>query len=290
MSKITWNDAQFKEAVETSLSYAEIIRKLGLNPAGGNYGTVKRKIKELGLDISHMTGQGWNQGNRYRPVKPHQPLSEILVKDSTWVSTYALKNRLLKEKVKEYRCEKCGRTGWEGHPIPLELHHINGIKNDLRLENLQMLCPNCHSLTDNYRGKNINKINKEETNIDLNESKKDEITLLVNNIKKDDQPKLLKTKPKKHKIKQINICPVCGKEFTSKKSDQKYCSQICYQEDTKGNRPTLIQLIKDFKELKSFVQVGIKYSVTDNAVRKWCRLYGLPIHTKELALYINQFN
>lgn len=290
MSKITWNDAQFKEAVATSLSYAEIIRKLGLNPAGGNYGTVKRKIKELELDTSHMTGQGWNQGDRYRPVKPHQPLSEILVKDSTWVSAYALKNRLLKEKIKEYKCEKCGKVEWEGSPISLELHHVNGIKNDLRLENLQLICPNCHALTDNYRGKNIDKISKDKIDVNLNKSEENKDNFSIEKTINNKKVKVVEIKPKKHKSGQIKICPVCGKEFTSKKSDQKYCSQICYQEDTKGNRPTLIQLIKDFKELKSFVQVGIKYSVTDNAVRKWCRLYGLPIHTKELELYINQFN
>lgn len=279
MSKSTWTDDQFKEAVLTSLSYAEVIRKLGLNPAGSNYDTVKRKIKELGLDTNHMTGQAWNQGKRYRVVKPAQPLSEILVEHSNWTNTNSLKKRLLKENVKEYRCERCNKTEWEGCPIPLELHHINGIKDDLRIENLQILCPNCHALTDNFRGKNINKVE--------NPLPKGPKIVFIN------EENIIKSKKiKKHKESKLKtkICPICGKEFQTSDATQKYCSQICYQEDTKGNRPTLIQLIKDFKELKSFVQVGIKYTVTDNAVRKWCRLYGLPIHTKELELYINQFN
>ena len=59
--------------------------------------------------------------------------------------------------MKEYRCECCGNTEWMGKPIALELHHVNGIKDDLRVENLQLLCPNCHAFTDNYRGKNIGK-------------------------------------------------------------------------------------------------------------------------------------
>ena len=58
--------------------------------------------------------------------------------------------------IKEYKCERCGRTEWEGFPIPLELHHLNGVHNDNRLENLQILCPNCHALTDNYSGKSSN--------------------------------------------------------------------------------------------------------------------------------------
>jgi 5-methylcytosine-specific restriction endonuclease McrA len=153
MSKRKWNDEQFIEAVKSNLSYAGVLRELGLKPAGSNYDTVKRKIKELNLDTSHMTGKAWNQGKRFTPVKVAKSLKEILVKDSTWVSTYHLKERLLKEGIKEHKCECCGRTEWLGKPIALELHHINGIKDDLRLENLQILCPNCHSFTDNYRGK-----------------------------------------------------------------------------------------------------------------------------------------
>ena len=76
-----------------------------------------------------------------------------------WVqnSTYHLKERLLKEGVKECKCECCGNTKWMGEPIALELHHVNGVKDDLRIENLQILCPNCHAFTDNYRGRNIGK-------------------------------------------------------------------------------------------------------------------------------------
>jgi hypothetical protein len=86
-----------------------------------------------------------------------QPLEKILVEHSSYVSTHHLKERLLKEGVKEHKCECCGSTKWMGEPIALELHHINGVKDDLRIENLQILCPNCHAFTDNYRGRNINK-------------------------------------------------------------------------------------------------------------------------------------
>lgn len=156
MTKRKWTDEQFIKAVEESLSYAQVIKKLGLKVAGSNYDTVKRKIKELHLDISHMTGKAWNVGENFRTIKPAKPLSEILIENSTFINTNNLKKRLLKENIKEYKCESCGRTEWLGEPIALELHHINGVKNDLRLENLQLLCPNCHALTDNYRGKNIN--------------------------------------------------------------------------------------------------------------------------------------
>lgn len=153
MNKNKWTNEQFIEAIKNSLSYAEVIRKLNLKPAGGNYDTVKRKIKELNLDTSHMTGQLWNKGKHFTCKK--DSLKTILTKDSTFISTYKLKNRLLKENIKEYICENCKLKEWCNKQIPLELHHINGDKHDNRIENLQLLCPNCHALTENYRGKNI---------------------------------------------------------------------------------------------------------------------------------------
>ena len=154
MSKRKWTDQDFVEAVRTSYSYAQVMTKLHLRVAGSNYDTVKRKIHELHLDVSHMTGKAWNQGARYTPLRDAQPLSEILVEHSTFVNANHLRERLLKEGIKQHKCECCGNTQWMGQPIALELHHINAIKDDQRLENLQLLCPNCHALTDNYRGKN----------------------------------------------------------------------------------------------------------------------------------------
>ena len=156
--KNSFTDEQLIEAVKNSLSKAEVIRKLGLVVGGANYSTITRSIKRLNLDTSHFTGQGWNVGDRYRTVVPKRPLAEVLVENSTWINTAKLKKRLLDENKKERKCEICGATEWMGEPIPLELHHVNGIHDDLRIENLQILCPNCHSFTDNYRGKKLKKI------------------------------------------------------------------------------------------------------------------------------------
>ncbi len=154
MPKRKWTDKEFVIAVKESYSYAQVIKKLHLRVAGSNYDTVKRKISELGLDISHMTGQGWNSGERFTPLRKSTPLSEILVEHSKFVNANHLKERLLGEGIKTYKCECCGNSEWMGRPIALELHHVNAVKDDQRIENLMLLCPNCHACTDNYRGRN----------------------------------------------------------------------------------------------------------------------------------------
>ena len=81
------------------------------------------------------------------------PMSELLVAGA-YRGRYNLKIRLVREGLKRSMCEKCGLIDWRGEPITLALHHVNGQRHDNRLENLLLLCPNCHSQTDNYAGRN----------------------------------------------------------------------------------------------------------------------------------------
>lgn len=87
------------------------------------------------------------------PRPTRTPTSSILVNGSGY-NRYHVKMRLLSEGVKLERCERCGVTDWEGHALCFELHHINGNGRDNRIENLQLLCPNCHSQTDTWGGRN----------------------------------------------------------------------------------------------------------------------------------------
>ena len=144
--------AEFEVAALNSFSIAGMCRYLGLKPCGGNYKLMHNAIEMQEIDVSHFKGQGWNTGMKFNPNVP-RPLCEILVEHSRYQS-FKLKNRLIKEGVKQYICECCGLSSWLNVEIPLELHHINGNNTDNRLENLQLLCPNCHALTDSYRGKN----------------------------------------------------------------------------------------------------------------------------------------
>ena len=141
----------FRKAVAENVSVAGVLRQLGLRPVGGNYKTVHRLIKEYGLDSSHFTGQGWNVGLKFRPKDP--VLDEtVFVKDSNYKCSWRLRERY-KKRTGITHCEQCGLTSWQEKAIPLEIHHVNGINTDNRIENLKLLCPNCHALTNNYRGR-----------------------------------------------------------------------------------------------------------------------------------------
>lgn len=151
----TWTDQELKNAVRRSRSMRECAGRLGLAKAGGTYRTLKPHIKRLNIDTSHWLGQGWRKGSVVAVSKPI-PLSEILVKNSTYTNIARLKIRILKKKLLPYVCAVCGNKGkWCGKPLVLRLDHINGIYNDHRLRNLRFLCPNCDSQTDTYCGKNI---------------------------------------------------------------------------------------------------------------------------------------
>jgi len=140
-----------------SSSYRQVIAKLGLVEAGGNYSQIKKYIREYNISTSHFSGMGWSRGMKFANRIPFQSLESILVKNSFFQS-FKLKKRLFKEGVKQQKCEKCGwcEMSLDGR-IPLELDHVNGDKYDNRLENLRVLCPNCHSLEPTHRGLNKHK-------------------------------------------------------------------------------------------------------------------------------------
>jgi Zn finger protein HypA/HybF involved in hydrogenase expression len=146
---------EFKLAVEQSYSVAQVLTKLGLAPKGGNYGVFHRYKKQHNIDTSHFTGQGHLKGKTHNYTT--KPLEEILVEESDY-NSHKLRLRLIGEGIKEHKCECCRLSEWMGQPISLELDHIDGDNKNNKLDNLRVLCPNCHAQTPTYRGKNKKKI------------------------------------------------------------------------------------------------------------------------------------
>ncbi len=151
-----WNREDLVKATKESKSIRAIISALHLVPAGGNYAQVQKYLREYKIDTSHLKGSAWNKGLRGLQ-KSSIPLKEVLCRGTTYQS-FKLKQRLFVSGIKKPVCELCG---WAKHAmdgrLPLELDHVNGDRYDNRLENLRILCPNCHSLQPTHRGKNQTK-------------------------------------------------------------------------------------------------------------------------------------
>lgn len=263
MKRHNYTDEEFVNAVKESKSYSEVCKKLDIVPRGGNLNTIKRKIYKMGLDSSHFLGKGWNKNLTFVDVPKiyHKELTDLLTTNSH-VSSHSLRNRLIKEGLKLQMCECCKNTKWNNKPIPLELHHINGIHTDNRLENLQILCPNCHQQTNNYGCKNI---------------KKPEQNVMY----------IFHHTPS---TKNDSICEICGKKYTKTHKNQKYCSIECFRKvNRKTNKITKETLIEAFLTYHSFLSVGKFFGVSNNSIVKWCKKLEMPYKRLELEQYINEY-
>lgn len=146
------SDKEFINLINRVNSYSDALRALGLTTKGGSLQDVlKRRIQELGCSTSHFGDVSIKSPTQVYPIE------NILVKNSSYANIASLKRRLIDNKLLKYECSKCGISSWNGQPLSLHLDHINGINNDHRLENLRFLCPNCHSQTSTYAGKNKRK-------------------------------------------------------------------------------------------------------------------------------------
>ena len=126
---------------------AFICRELNCKPE-----TLNSYLKKMNIEYSGNIGRkGLTKDNG-----KYMTLVDYLA-NSKDIQTNKIRNKLLKENYKEYKCEKCGLSEWLGQPIALEVHHIDGNPNNNVIENFQLLCPNCHAQTDSYRGKNRTK-------------------------------------------------------------------------------------------------------------------------------------
>jgi Zn ribbon nucleic-acid-binding protein len=235
-----YTEAEARAAIASSLSYAEALRKVGLRPAGGNHQLFRRYVNDIWrIPTGHFDPSRASLESLARARPQRTPLDAVLVADSCY-SRKALKSRLYEAGLKSRRCELCGQDeNWNGTRMSLILDHINGVPDDNRIENLRIVCPNCAATLDTHCGR-------------------------------------------KNKLPE-RACVRCGQHFVPRRNEHRYCSRYCgirhdesrrdpHPQTRKVDRPSYKQLLADLESM-SFVAVGRKYGVSDNAVRKWIRWY-----------------
>ncbi|WP_232544063.1 HNH endonuclease [Streptomyces buecherae] len=141
-------EERLRAAVADACSVADVVRRLGINPVGGNQAHISRRITALGIDTSHFTGRGAAPRRKRR----RDPLALGSPSDGRTPGE-RLRAALVRRGVPQI-CAMCGTgTEWNGRPLRLEVDHRNSAWWDNRPENLRFLCPNCHAVTDSYRGR-----------------------------------------------------------------------------------------------------------------------------------------
>jgi len=258
MAGLNYSNTQVEEAVKASKSLAGVLRILGLLPKGGNYRTIKKKIKELNLDTSHFTGKAWI------------PKGTELKKFDDLTTPHAIKKRLIGER--GHKCECCQKEMWLGGQIVLELDHINGDRDNNSRENLQLLCPNCHALTPTYRGKNVGEHAKHHRAACHQRHRESKIASGQYAYK--EQAGLNKKKQaNKTRPVKVALCIKCNAQIGGNTKTQ-MCTDCSHKSSRKVERPDIDVLIKEIQG-SSFLSVGKKYGVSDNAIRKWLRVAGI---------------
>jgi hypothetical protein len=232
-----FSEADARVAIEGATCWAEALRALGYTPKGSNYRTLQRYAEAWQIPTDHFDP---NQARRRFSRERVIPLERVLVEHSSYPRG-KIKARLYASGLKAPKCELCGQgETWHGMRMSLVLDHINGVSNDNRLGNLRIVCPNCAATLATHCGRNL---------------------------------------PRER------VCPGCHEVFVPHHIRHRYCSSRCWgrvQSATlsgvpqpsrrKVVRPSYGQLRDELSEM-SFLAVGRKYGVSDNAVRKWLRAY-----------------
>lgn len=245
--RLSYTEEQAREAIAASYSWAESLRRLGLCSTGGAWRVLKKYTEIWGISTEHFDPAA----ARARNLKGKQkPLAEVLVQGSTYPRK-DVKRRLLAEGLKMPVCELCGQGElWRGRTMAMILDHINGVRDDHRIENLRMVCPNCAATLDTHCGRR-------------------------NRIERAWRSCLRCGKTFVPSSGRQRYCSrECGVRWdrSAKGLGRAGCRGVPVVDARKAERPPYEKLLAEI-EADGYCAVGRRYGVSDNAVRKWVRFY-----------------
>lgn len=284
---------ELENLVAESTSYRDLAKKCGYSvDSGSSHAAVKEMVSVYQFTTDHFVGQGWNKDNfDYSRFK----YGSVIKTGNALPAITSLRG---------YKCEVCGNFEWNGCPIALEIHHIDGDSLNNNLDNLQLQCPNCHAQTENYRGRNINQkalVSEENFVLALRENLNIRQALLSLGLsakggnyvrarelihkynivhlfeKKQVEYQIIQEKT----IKEPNLCIDCQIQISDNAVRCVNCNTSIQRKVDRPNRDELKQEIRNLP----FLQLGRKYGVCDNSIRKWCKSYSLPSTKRDILHY-----
>lgn len=301
---------ELEAIVKSASSLGHVLKIFGIEPKGGNYETLKSRLRSDMIDYSHISvGVGHNKGKVFK--KPLKPIADVLVKNSSY-SRQSLKKRLLSDGFLKNNCSICGlEPSWNNNQLVMILDHVNGISNDNRLENLRLVCPNCNSQLPTHCGKhkkwkvkNCSICGKEvsktsnfcktcrshcySNHIDLPSAEILQSELQKSSFEEVAKKYQISSNGLRKRCRKLgiphtakdyngfrfskNYCVDCGKILTSKR--QQRCSK-CFRSLKNYKEPPAREVLELDLESMNVFQISKKYETTNHTVKRWIKKYNL---------------